>query len=168
MLPLFVHLKHFTCRVFIRNCVPFIWAPLRPHTHTHWKFEETLTRNDDVTDVLVIRCRVIHLDGCVGNGCEQTEGLPMLHQNGGGRRRRRRVGSVGGGPPPRVSPPIAVEAGRMVLFQFALQVADVVDDVLDHFQFGYFAVLGHVRHQLFQFGQVHLDFHLLFGGHHSA
>lgn len=44
--------------------------------------------------------------------------------------------------------------------QGPLQVANVVDDVLDHFQFGDFALLGHVRDELLQFRQVQLDLQL--------
>jgi hypothetical protein len=46
-------------------------------------------------------------------------------------------------------PPVPVETGWMVLLQFTLQVANVVDDVLDDFQLGDFAILGNVRHQQF-------------------
>lgn len=42
-----------------------------------------------------------------------------------------------------------------------LEVANVVDDVVDDFHLGDFAILGHVGHQLAQFAQVHLDLHLL-------
>ena len=49
----------------------------------------------------------------------------------------------------------------MVLDERRLQVADVVDDVLDDFHFGDFAVLGHVGHQLLQFRQVLLDLELV-------
>jgi len=45
--------------------------------------------------------------------------------------------------------------------QRRLELTDVVDDVLDHLQFGDFAILGHVRHQFLEFGQVHLDLHLV-------
>ena len=50
-----------------------------------------------------------------------------------------------------------IEQGR-------LEVADVVDDVVDDFHLGDFAVLGHVGHQLAEFAQVHLDLHLLVAG----
>lgn len=115
--------------------------------------EGILTRNDDVT--VLIPCSVIHLcRGVVGNGGEETERLPM---------RRAAGGQDGGGGGGIGETPVTAPIGRVVLLQGRLQVANVVDDVLDHFQLGDFAVLGHVRHQFFQFRQVHLDLHLLFG-----
>lgn len=47
-----------------------------------------------------------------------------------------------------------VEQGR-------LEVADVIDDVVDDFHLGYFAVLRHVGHQIAKLAQVHLDLDLL-------
>ena len=93
----------------------------------------------------------IYLCGGVGNGGEQTERLSAAaagSQDGGG--------GIGEAP----ATPIG---RRVVLFEGRLQVANVVDDVLDHFQFGDFPVLGHVRHKFLQFRQVHLDLHLLLG-----
>ncbi len=41
--------------------------------------------------------------------------------------------------------------------QGALEVANVVDDALDHLELGALAVLGHERHEVLQLGQVGLD-----------
>jgi len=74
-----------------------------------------------------------------------------LHDDGQGATVDEVVVVVGGG-------------GRRMLEliqQGRLEVADVVDDVVDDFHLGDFAVLGHVGHQLTQFAQVHLDLHLL-------
>ena len=49
---------------------------------------------------------------------------------------------------------------RVVVIQRHLQVADVVDDVVDDFDFGHLAVFWHVGHQFLQFRQVQLHFHL--------
>ena len=98
------------------------------------------------------------------NGAEIAEGL----QNGRGRRR---FSSWGGGglwivtASTPVSTTLSCNGGRLLplllLFKGRLQVANVVDDVLDHFEFTHFTMARHVRYQFFQFAQVHLNFHLL-------
>ena len=45
--------------------------------------------------------------------------------------------------------------------QGRLEIADVIDDVVDDFHLGDFAILGHIGHQLTQFTQIHLNLHLL-------
>lgn len=59
---------------------------------------------------------------------------------------------------------LVLEAG--VVLEGVLQVADVVDDVLDKFKARHFAVLGDVRHDLSQLVQVqaHLGLHLSTAG----
>ena len=47
--------------------------------------------------------------------------------------------------------------GLRMWFQGVLEVADVVNHMLDHFQLGEPLVLGHEGHELLQLGQVHLD-----------
>ena len=85
---------------------------------------------------------VIYLCGGVWNGGEQAERLPMRR-----RRRRRAAGSQDGGGGIGETVASSPIGARVVLLQGRLQVANVVDDVLDHFQLGDFAILGHVRHQ---------------------
>lgn len=48
-----------------------------------------------------------------------------------------------------------------VRLQLGLQVADVVDDVLDDLQLGELPVLGHERNEVLQFGQIHLHLGIL-------
>lgn len=48
-----------------------------------------------------------------------------------------------------------------VVLQRRLEITDVVDHVLDHFQLGDLSVFGHEGHQVLQFGQVHLDLGVL-------
>ena len=44
--------------------------------------------------------------------------------------------------------------------QGRLEVANVIDDVVDDFHLGDFAILRHVGHQFTQFTQIHLNFNL--------
>ena len=67
------------------------------------------------------------------------------------RRRRRRRGQNGDG------------RRRRLGLQLPLQVADVVDDVLNDLQFRDAPVARHVRDQLLQFRQVELDFDVFAG-----
>lgn len=102
------------------------------------------------------------------NGAEVAEGL----QNGRRRRRlcssRRRRGGLtcGASTLPIASSSVSCNGGcclfLLFLFKGRLQVANVVDDVLNHFQFADFTVARHVRHQLFQFAQVLLNFDLFY------
>lgn len=45
----------------------------------------------------------------------------------------------------------------MVGVERRLQVANVVDDVMDHLELGQLPVARHVRHQLLQLAEVHVD-----------
>lgn len=52
-----------------------------------------------------------------------------------------------------------VEAAHFGMrLQLALQVANVVDDMLDDLELGQLAVLGHERHQVLELGQIHFHF----------
>lgn len=46
---------------------------------------------------------------------------------------------------------------RPVILQHVLQVANVIDHVMDHLQPGYPLILGDQRHQILELGQVLLD-----------
>lgn len=54
-----------------------------------------------------------------------------------------------------------VLAGHRVGLQCQLQVANVVDDMLDDLELGQLSVLRHERHQVLQLGQVHLNLDIL-------
>ena len=98
-----------------------------------------------------------HLLSCAGGrrvriGRKQTERLSRRRSAGHQRRHGRGAGRR-----------CHLVAGSAL--QRHLQVADVVDDVLDHLQLGHFAVARHVRNQLLQLGQVQLDLHVLVWRH---
>ena len=77
----------------------------------------------------------------VGRGA-RSERAPLDARRGAGRGRQRALC-------------VELLHGGVVL-QRRLQVADVVDDVLDHLQLGDLPVLGHEGHQVLQLGQIHL------------
>lgn len=59
---------------------------------------------------------------------------------------------------------VVVDDGSRMLMELInqgrLEVADVVDHIVDDFHLGDFAILRHVGHQFSQFAQIHLDLHL--------
>ena len=100
--------------------------------------------------------------GDVGDGRQQTQRLSDIGRKDRSRRWMGLIRSwIGRGVDGCQSEIGSVVTAPGLRLQRRLELTDVVDDVLDHLQFGDFAILGHVRHQFLEFGQVHLDLHLI-------
>lgn len=89
----------------------------------------------------------------IGIWWQHSQGLPVNRADNLDRRRGLRAGAEHDGSS-------RVHGGRIDIrmgFEGMLQVANVVDHVLDHLELGETTIFRHKRYQLLQLGQVRLD-----------